>query len=165
MLWVCSCTSDSKEAKSSSNGEGWEGETNGEQLWKSFLTSRRRLVFRGEDDKSEALVVLALKSDFVGLRVAVAGHLDVGGFGWAVDQRWSLWSLRLSSIIILSFCSSTYNIQCLNEQRFDFRHISNNYIVLFNNNNTGTVPCINLANNDVVLMLCRSFSQFDLRLI
>lgn len=157
MLWVCSCTfeADSKEAKSSRNGVGWEGETNGEQLWKSFLTSRRRLVFRGEDDKSEALVVLALKSDFVGLRVAVAGHLDVGGFGWAVDQHWSLWSLRLSSIIILSVCSSTYNIECLNVQRFDFRHISSNFcIALFNNNNTGTVPCINLANNDVVLMLC-----------
>lgn len=58
-----------------------QGETNGKKLSKSFLTSRRRLVFGGEDDESEALVVLALKSDVVGLRVAVAGHLDVGWFG------------------------------------------------------------------------------------
>lgn len=85
-------------------------------LWKSFLTSGRRLVFRGEDDESEALVVLALKSDVIGLRVAVSGHLDVRWFGWAVDQHWSMWGLRLTPIIFLSFSLSIGNIQCLNEQ-------------------------------------------------
>lgn len=56
------------------------------------LTSRGRLVLRGEDDEAEALVVSALQSDVEALRpsgrrlLGGARHLAAGALGRAVDQ-------------------------------------------------------------------------------